>query len=94
MTDEEAKRLHEAIGQLQGLVLANEYVLMELMLDLARTTPEPKRHLSNLFERVSARSDQRPPGAEKFPQAEMRRSLETMFALATRALDQPSGRAP
>jgi hypothetical protein len=65
MSDEEAEAIWETLKEIAGVVAqaqafnrANNSILMEVVRDLAKTTPDPHRYISDMFERVSARADQ------------------------------------
>jgi UTP-glucose-1-phosphate uridylyltransferase len=54
------KGLGDALGQAQAYVQANDFILMEIVRDIAKSQPDPQKYLAAIFERISARADQRP----------------------------------
>ncbi|WP_275789772.1 hypothetical protein [Pararhizobium gei] len=80
-------KLTKALGQAQGQNIAQSYILMEIVRDLARTQPDPQKYIAGLFERVSGRADQGPVEKEAHPvQAEFRWTVETFFKHAGQSL--------
>jgi hypothetical protein len=83
ISTEALKRLVDAVGQAQGFNQANNFILMEVVCDLARNQSDPQKYLAEMFERVSARGDQTPIEREAHPaNVEFRYAVETFFALA------------
>ena len=88
--DEIIRNITEALGQAQAINQVNNYILVEIVCDLAKTTPDPHKYLANMFERISARADQGPVEQEAHKvNAEFRLKLSTFFATADRALKKP-----
>jgi hypothetical protein len=80
------KAIGDALGQAQAFNRRNSYILMELVVDLAKARPEPQQYIADLFERVSARADQGPIEDEKHPaSAEFRDAVSQFFSLAGQA---------
>lgn len=97
MSDEEAEALWQTlreigdvVGQAQAFNRANNAILMELVRDLAKTTPDPHKYLADLFERISARADKGPIEKEAHPvNAEFRDAISRFFATAGKNLKKP-----
>ena len=60
MDQEEMKLLIDAVVQTQGSGQAVYHILMELVLRIARTQPDPSAFLKSMFESVSAKIDKTP----------------------------------
>ncbi len=86
MNQEIMERIAEGLIVAQSLALANQFILMEIVRDLARTQADPNRYLAGLFEKISARMDQSPLDQEKPVDAEMRDTIERFFAKARHRL--------
>lgn len=85
--DEVLRALIDAVGQGQGITQALEFILMEIVRDIARSQPDPQKYLANVFERVSARADQRPIEHEAHPvYAEFRETVSMFFSQAGKGL--------
>jgi hypothetical protein len=81
------KAMADAIGQTQALNRANSYILMEIVRDLARTTVDPHKYISDMFERISARADQGEIEGEAHPvSAEFRDQIARFFSKAAHGL--------
>jgi hypothetical protein len=75
------------IGQAQAKNRATLYLLMAVVRDLARKTPDPEKYLSGMFEIISARADQSPLEAEgHVVTAEFRETIATFFTVARHGL--------
>jgi hypothetical protein len=87
---EEMKSLIDAVVQTQGGSQAVYHILMELVLWIARTQPDPSGFLKAMFESVSAKIDQIPEeAAKKRAHAEERLTLSTFFSVAEKAVQGP-----
>jgi hypothetical protein len=63
---------------------------MEVVRDLARITPDPRKYVADMFERVSARADLRPIEREAHPvTAEFRDAISRFFVTAGTNLKKP-----
>jgi hypothetical protein len=81
------KTVGEAVGQAQAFNHAHSYILMEIVRDLARTTPDPYKYLANMFERISARADQGAIEKEAHPvTVEFRDTIARFFSKAGQGL--------
>lgn len=81
------QQLIESVGDAQASNQAVEYILLEIVHDIARTQPHPDRYLSDLFEKVSARADQGPIEHEAHPvTGEFRKIVATFFATLRRTV--------
>jgi hypothetical protein len=81
--DDFFQKVNEALIASQSRMLAHHYILTEVVYDLARTQPAPKKYLANMFERVSARMDQTPIEEEAPPvNAAMRDVVARFFSKA------------
>lgn len=77
------KQIGESLGQAQAMNRKNSYILMEVVRDLARTTSDPHKYLTNMFERVSARADQGAIEKETHPvNIEFRNAISQFFSKA------------
>jgi hypothetical protein len=77
------KLIGDALGQAQAMNRANQYILMEVVRDLARTQADSQKYLASLFERISGRADQGPVVKELHPvNAEFRLAISTFFSKA------------
>jgi hypothetical protein len=75
------------VGQAQAFNRANNSILMEVVRDLARTTPDPHKYIADMFERVSARADQGAIEKEAHPvTAEFRDAISRFFLTAGKNL--------
>jgi hypothetical protein len=89
MDQDEMKLLIDAVVQTQGSGQAVYHILMELVLRIARTQPDPSAFLKSMFEAVSANIDQIPDeAAKKRAQAEERLTLSTFFSVAEKAVQR------
>jgi hypothetical protein len=52
------KRISDAVGYTQALALANQFILLEIVRDIALTTEAPDDYLASKYERVMARWEQ------------------------------------
>jgi len=94
MSDEEAEELWrtlkdigDLVGQAQAFNRANNSILMEVVRDLARTTPDPHKYIADMFERVSACADQGAIEKEAHPvAAEFRDAISRFFLTAGKNL--------
>lgn len=85
--DKTFQMIVESLGQAQAINHANSYILMEVVRDLARASPDSHRYLANMFERVSARADQGPVEKEAHPvNVEFRDVISRFFANAGKGL--------
>ncbi|MGQ2909342.1 MAG: hypothetical protein ACT6QU_15485 [Aliihoeflea sp.] len=81
------KSMGEAVAGAQGANLAQNYILHEILCDLARRSPDPEKYLSSMFERVSARADQGDVENEGHPvTVEFRWTVENLFKHAGNAV--------
>lgn len=77
------KEMGDAIGIAQAIALGTQFILLEVVRELAKTQPDPHAFIAGLFEKVSARLDQMPIEEESRPATiEMRRSISTFFSKA------------
>jgi hypothetical protein len=94
MHDEEIAAVWETIEELGGVITqaqafnrANNAILMEVVRDIARSQLDPQKYISDMFERVSARADQRPIEREAHPATvEFRDAIEIFFQTAGKNL--------
>jgi hypothetical protein len=89
MDQEDMKLLIDGVVQAQGSGQAVYHILMELVLRIARTQPDPSVFLKSVFEAVSAKIDQVPDEtAKKRAHAEERLTLSTFFSVAEKAVQR------
>jgi hypothetical protein len=89
MDPEDMKLLIDAVVQTQGSGQAVYHILMELVLRIARTQPDPSDFLKGMFESVSAKIDQIPDEtAKKRAHSEERLTLSTFFSAAEKAVQR------
>ena len=89
MDQEDMKLLIDAVVQTQGSGKAVYHILMELVLRIARTQPDPSAFLKSMFESISAKIDQIPDEtAKKRAHAEERLTLSTFFSVAEKAVQR------
>jgi hypothetical protein len=65
MDQEDMKLLIDVVVQTQGSGQAVYHILMELVLRIARTQPDPSAFLKSMFESISAKIDQIPDETAK-----------------------------
>jgi hypothetical protein len=79
--------LVDAVSQTQGISFAVYHILMELVIRLAQTQPDPSAFLKSMFESVSAKLDQTPSEtAKKLADGEEMLTLSTFFSVAEKAV--------
>lgn len=78
--------LPEIIADLQASSIVYHWITSELLRDLARTQPDPRKYLSSVFERVMSRQDQRPPDKWGQADANIKDKVERLFRQAGRDL--------
>ncbi len=78
MDQVDMKLLIDAVVQIQGSGQAVYHILMELVLRVARTQPDPSAFLKSMFESVSAKVDQVPDETAK-----KRAHAEELLTLST-----------
>ncbi|MGH6848273.1 MAG: hypothetical protein ACREC0_12800 [Methylocella sp.] len=92
MTEDETsafKTLVAAVGQAQAFNFANQYILLELVRDLANSKPDGHKYLADMFERISARADRFPIEEEVHPvNAEFRLAISTFFSQARMGVEK------
>jgi hypothetical protein len=89
MDQEDMKLLIDVVVQTQGSGQAVYHILMELVLRIARTQPDPSAFLKSMFESISAKIDQIPDEtAKKRAHAEERLTLSTFFSVAEKAVQR------
>jgi hypothetical protein len=89
MDHDDMKLLIDGVVQAQGSGQAVYHILMELVLRIARTQPDPSAFLKSMFEAVSAKIDQVPDEtAKKRAHAEERLTLSTFFSVAEKAVQR------
>jgi len=87
MDNEDMKLLIDAVVQTQGSGHAVYHILMELVLRIARTQPDPSGFLKSMFASVSAKIDQVcDETAKTRAHAEERLTLSTFFSVAEKAV--------
>jgi hypothetical protein len=65
------------------------HILLELVIRIARTQPDPSAFLKSMFESVSAKIDQTPDEtAKKRAHAQERLTLSTFFSVAEKAVQR------
>lgn len=85
--EEAFKQLIGAVGQSQGFIRAQSYILHEVLCDLAKKSDDPEKYLAGMFERVSARADQGEIEKEAHPASvEFRWQVENIFKHAGNAV--------
>lgn len=94
MTDEELKAVADGINAAAGIALAAREVARELMIDLARSQPDPTAYLAGLYDRVIRHLDPRPNLPEKDSVALARDLVGALFRDATAALTARPGSSP
>jgi hypothetical protein len=93
MDPEETKLLIDAVVQTQGSNLAVYHILMELVIRIARSQPDPSAFLKSMFESISAKMDQTSDAtAEKRAHAEELLTVSTFFSVAEKAVRRKGGR--
>ena len=89
MDQEDMKLLIDAVVQTQGGGHAVYHILLELVIRIARTQPDPSAFLKSMFESISAKIDQIPDEtAKKRAHAEERLTLSTFFSVAEKAVQR------
>ena len=69
----------ESFALTQAATLALYFVMTEVLHDVARMQPDPKRYLADVFERVMARREQRPIEQWHKGDANVQETLEKLF---------------
>ncbi len=81
------EQLVEIVGQTQAINRANNYILLEIIRDIARSKPDGRKYLTDMFETISARADKFPIDNEAHPvNAEFRSTISAFFSLAEKGL--------
>lgn len=70
----------EVFAFTQGRVLANQFILYEVVRTLARQSEDPQRFAAELFDRVCSRADQLMVPGEKSASASAREAIDTFFS--------------
>lgn len=90
MSDESEESFEEhlpsIIAHLQATSIALQYIQTETLRDLARTQPDPRKYLSNVFDRVVGRLENRPPEKWGRLDSSIQQSIERIFKHAGRGL--------
>jgi len=90
MSDESEESFEErvaaSIAHLQATSIALQYIQTETLRDLARTQPDPRKYLSNVFDRVIGRLENRPPDKWGKADSNIQESIERIFKHAGRGL--------
>jgi hypothetical protein len=85
--------IDQAVLAAQRMALAAQFLLGELLIDVARLHPSPERYLGELFERVARRADPRDLKIpEKAVYGHARDLLEDLFAGASKRFRNTPGR--
>jgi hypothetical protein len=93
MDQESTKLLIDAVVQNQGSGHAVYHILMELVIRISRTQPDPSAFLKSMFESVSAKIDQTPDEtAKKRAHAEELLTVSTFFSVAEKAVRGRGGK--
>jgi hypothetical protein len=88
-----AKQVHERLVVVESRAIATNAIMMEVVRLLARSSADPQRLLSGLFESVSGRLDQGPIEDEAKPVvSEARDAIARFFAKAGYGLDRSPDR--
>ena len=81
------EELGAALTQAQAFNRAYNYILMEIVRDIARSQPDPHKYIADMFERISARADLRPIEREAHPvTVEFRDTIANFFSTAGKNL--------
>jgi hypothetical protein len=81
------KQLVDATGFTQAVAFTNQYILMEVVRSLARSSNDPRKYLSDMFEMVSARNDRTPLDKQSHPvNAEMNNIISQFFVNAGKGI--------
>lgn len=80
-----ANDFDERGNQVSGADMFGEYVLMELVLEVARSSSDPHGRLAELFDRITTRARSGGVGSQP-SMAQFRRHAESFFMLAARNL--------
>ena len=92
---EQLDRLASGIIAAQGDAMAAKAVARELLVDIARTQPEPEAYVAELFDRVSARLAPRDPAlARKIANGQANLAASAIFRDALLTLQEPGRVAP
>ncbi|NBC31360.1 MAG: hypothetical protein GVY13_01665 [Alphaproteobacteria bacterium] len=75
-----------SFAQMQSRVMANQFILVELISDVAKAQPDSKKYLDSLYERVIARQEQRPLKEQGKSDENFREAVTNMFSKAARRL--------
>ena len=81
MEDDPVVELLDAFGFTQSRVVANQFILVEVLRELAAKSDDPDAYLNGLVERIDSRLDQIPADHESKAQA-IRKAVMVMFARA------------
>ena len=73
-------------AQMQSRVMANQFILMEIVRDLARTQPDPQRYVASLYERVIGRAEQKPIEKQGKFDANFREAVDAVILKAGNSL--------
>ena len=71
---------------MQSRVMANQYILVEIVREIARTQPDPQRYIAGLYERVIGRAEQKPVDKQSKFDANFREAVEAVLLKAGNSL--------
>ena len=87
MDDDPVVELLDAFGFTQSRVVANQFVLVEVLRDMAIRSGEPEKYLAAIAERVNNRLDQIPADHDAKAEA-IRKAASAMFARARSGISE------
>lgn len=73
-------------AMMQARVMADQFILMEIVRDVARQQPDPKRYIAELYDRVISRAEQKPIGKQGKFDANFREAVHAVLLKAGNSL--------
>jgi len=86
MNNGDEEDLRDIFAFTQGRVLANQFILYELIRTLAQQSEIPQKFVSGLYDGVCARSDQMLVPGEKAASVSAREAIDAFFSNVSRNL--------
>jgi hypothetical protein len=84
------EKLIAAVGRVQARSMVNNFILLEVVCELARTQGAPQKYISDMFDRVIFRweHDETPEKAARPVSIETKWTIENFFSVARKRLDR------
>lgn len=86
MSENEDGDFYQTFAFTQGRMLANQFILYELVRTIARQSENPQTFLAGLYDRVCGRTDQMMEPGEKAASVFAREGVDRFFSNLSRSL--------